>query len=125
MTRGLTAFLLGIFCGLAVVGLLAQPGTNNAVYGRDGNASAWTFLATPTSANLAAAITDEQGSGALMFSQQVPTAVASLPTCDGGINGSIRIVNNALVPVIGSVIAGGGGLIAGVICVNGSGWVKL
>ena len=46
-------FLIGLACGFALVALRAQPGTNNAVYGRDGNAAAWTFLATPTSANLA------------------------------------------------------------------------
>jgi hypothetical protein len=52
-----------------------------------------TFLATPSSANLAAALTDETGSGAAVFatSPTVATPVLTTPTINGYIEGNTNI----------------------------------
>jgi hypothetical protein len=52
-----------------------------------------TFLATPSSANLAAALTDETGSGAAVFatSPTVATPVLTTPTINGYIEGNTDI----------------------------------
>ena len=63
---------LGMACG-------AQPETFTGLSGLGSNVA--TFLGTPSSANLAAALTDETGSGAAMFGTS-PTVTTSLIMAD-------------------------------------------
>lgn len=54
---------------------------------------------------------------------QVPsTTVAGLPTCNAGATGFVYLVTNALVPVLGSAVAGGGAVSVLVKC-NGTNWL--
>lgn len=100
------------------------------------------FLTTPSSANLRAVMTDESGTGALLFADgnigdahgkslvldDVLTtkvkAVASLPNAVTTLPGTRATVNDSnatLTAGIGAVVAGGGGNIVPVFC-NGSDW---
>lgn len=54
----------------------------------------------------------------------VTSAVASLPTCNAGTQGTIRHVTNALLPVALTTVAGGGAVRVIVFC-NGSNWIVL
>jgi len=48
--------------------------------------------------------------------------VASLPTCNGGANGLVSVVTNALTPVVGATVVGGGAVQVLTHC-NGTNWV--
>jgi hypothetical protein len=50
-------------------------------------------------------------------------AVAGLPVCNAGTDGLIYRVTNALTPIIGSVVIGGGAITLLVHCASGTGWV--
>lgn len=121
-------FLTGLFLGLFSISLLAQVSTNNAIYGWMLGSGVGTFLTTPSSANLASAVTGETGDGALVFGTnpiitQTPVAVTSLPACAAGTNNQVAIVNDALLPALGGAATTGGLLTVGVICKSGTGWI--
>lgn len=87
-----------------------------------------TFLATPSSANLAAAVTGETGTGALVFGN-TPTlttpiltnfTVAGLPAA--GTLGRRAIVTDATAPTFLAIVAGGGAVITPVFD-NGTNWI--
>lgn len=85
------------------------------------------FAAT-TSAQLAGVISNETGSGLLVFGSnptltQTPVAVGSLPACGAGTANQIAFVNDALTPALGVAVSAGGALTVGVICKNGTGWI--
>lgn len=90
-----------------------------------------TFLATPSSANLAAAVTDKTGSGALVFATS-PTftgtittggyTVAALPAAPG--TGARAYVTNQLTTCAGVGVAlTGGGAVTCPVFYNGTAWV--
>lgn len=85
-----------------------------------------TFLTTPSSANLAAALTDETGTGAAVFATS-PTlttpkttgyTVATLPA---GTVGMRAHVTDALTPAFGAAVVGGGAVIIPVF--YGAAWI--
>ena len=87
-----------------------------------------TFLGTPTSTNLAAAVTDETGSGALVFATsptlvtpEIGTATGTSLTLTGGITSS-SIVGNSNLPTgaLGIGAENGGGGTPGTIVIAGS-----
>lgn len=85
-------------------------------------------FASTTSAQLIGVISDETGTGSAVFGTNptltiTPVAVGSLATCNAGAANRIAMVNDALVPAIGVAVSNGGASIAGVICINGSGWI--
>jgi len=65
-----------------------------------------TWLATPTSANLAAAVTDETGTGALVFATS-PTLV----TPNLGIPSAVTLTNGSGLPISTGLTGGGAGII--------------
>lgn len=75
-----------------------------------------TFLATPSSANLAAAVTGETGSGALVFGTSpalstpvtTPTTVAGLPAAATAGAGARSFVTDANATTFASIVAAGG-----------------
>lgn len=96
-----------LVCTQPVIGDISGLGTGIA-----------TWLATPSSANLAAALTDETGTGAAVFGTAptfttsiniTPTVVNSLPTCNSGADGLRAFVtnNNTAVSFGGAVTTGG------------------
>lgn len=120
--------LVSFIVGGLLIPLAAQITTDDAVYGRMLGSGVAAFLGTPSSANLATAVSGETGSGALVFGTnptitQTPIAVGSLPSCAAGTNNQIAIVNDALLPALGGAIANGGLLTVGVICKSGTGWL--
>lgn len=128
MTRRLATHLIAFLVGAFALPLAAQITDNDAMYGRLLGAGVATFLATPSSANFASAVTGETGSGALVFGSnptitQTPIAVGSLAACGAGTANQIAIVNDALLPALGGAVANGGLLTVGVICKNGTGWL--
>lgn len=94
------------------------------------------LLATPSSANLAAALTDETGTGAAVFANSpalvtptatgyvkiTPVAVASLPSAATAGAGAEAVVNDALTPAWGATVANGGAVVVGVRS-NGTNWI--
>jgi hypothetical protein len=48
--------------------------------------------------------------------------VAALPPCNGGTNGAVMVVTNALTPVVGSIVVTGGAVTVLIHC-NGTNWV--
>jgi len=52
-----------------------------------------------------------------------PIAVGSLPACTSANAGAVFQVNNALLPIVGSLIAGGGAVTLLVHCNPGTGFV--
>lgn len=85
------------------------------------------FLATPSSANLAAALTDETGTGEAVFATS-PTlttpkttgyTVAALPA---GTVGMRAHVTDALAPTFGAAVVGGGAVVIPVFH-NGTTWI--
>lgn len=120
--------LIGFIIGISTALLSAQITDNDAMYGRMLGAGVATFLTTPSSANLASAVTGETGSGALVFGSnpvltQTPVAVGSLASCGAGTANQVAIVNDALLPALGGAVANGGLLTVGVICKSGTGWI--
>lgn len=88
----------------------------SVVTGFGANVATW--LATPSSANLAGALTDETGTGSVVFGTAptfttsigiTPTVVNSLPTCNSGSDGIRAFVtnNNTGVSFGGAVTTGG------------------
>lgn len=84
-----------------------------------------TFLATPTSANLKAAVTDETGSGALVFatSPTFITPVLGTPT-SGNLANCTAYPATALTGIVPAA-NGGAGTVNGLLKANGSGTVSL
>lgn len=82
----------GVLSNAAGTGLSVSSSTGNVTVGFS-NAAVGTWAATPSSANLAAAMTDETGSGALVFANG-PTL--SGPTIDGA-NPYVQFSNGAAV----------------------------
>lgn len=85
------------------------------------------FLAAPSSANLAAALTDETGTGAAVFAAS-PTlttpkttgyTVAALPAGGAGMRAH---VTDALAPTFGAAVVGGGAVVIPVFY-NGAAWI--
>lgn len=69
-----------------------------------------------------ASITGTLSTANFIGQAQVPvTAVGSLPTCDGGAEGTIRGVNDALLPAALAVVANGGAVHVPVYC-DGTNW---
>lgn len=90
-------------------------------------AGAAAFLATPSSANLAGVLTDETGTGSVVFANS-PTlttpkttgyTVAALPA---GTVGMRAHVTDALAPTFGAAVAGGGAVVIPVFH-NGTTWI--
>lgn len=89
-----------------------------------------TWLGTPSSANLASAVTGETGSGALVFgtgptiSAPVLTlksyTVATLPAAASS-TGIVAYVTDATTPAVGSTVVGGGAA-AAMVWSNGANW---
>ncbi len=81
-------------------------------------ANVGTFLATPSSANLAAAVTDETGSGALVFATSPTLVTPALGTPSSGTLTNctglppVGLTTSAKTNVIGCTIDGGGSAIA-------------
>lgn len=145
--RRLFTHAVAFLVGALLIPVGAQINTNDAVYGRMFGTGIGTWLATPTSANLATALTDETGSGKAVFdtspvlatpnlgvpsalaldnaTDPSPVAVGSLPTCNAGNNLKTRIVTDSLTPSIGIAVSAGGALRAMVLCVSGTGWIVL
>ena len=87
-----------------------------------------TFLATPSSANLAAAVTDETGTGALVFAGSptlTGTALATNLTASGVVTGASVTASNAMfinsqtVAVDYTIAVGYNALSAGPVTING------
>jgi len=124
LTSHIAAFLVGTFVAVAS----AQIADNDAIYGRHLGAGIASFLGTPSSANLASAVTGETGTGALVFGTnptftQTPVAIGSLPTCEAATANRIAVVNDALAPALGVAVGASGTLTVGVICKSGVGWL--
>lgn len=88
-----------------------------------------TFLGTPSSANLASALTDETGSGAAVFGTSPTlttpfigtTTVGALPA---GATGQMAAVTDALAPAWGTTVAAGGAATA-LVWYNGAAWTVI
>lgn len=101
--------------------------TNNAILVGDGTGtSTWstaditTFIATPSSANLATAMTDETGSGALVFGTSptitTPTGIVKGDVGLGNVdNTSDATKNSASATLTNKTIAGGSNTISGLL----------
>jgi hypothetical protein len=50
------------------------------------------------------------------------STVAGLPACNGGVQGQMYMVTDALAPVALAAVASGGAVIIGVTC-NGTSWI--
>lgn len=60
---------------------------------------------------------------ALNFATISGSTVAGLGACAAGNNGQISKVSDALTPVVGAVVGGGGAVSVLVHCQSGTGWV--
>lgn len=101
----LSAFCCATALALSNVGAAAQTrinlqtqvrGTLPPANGGTGitslGANVATFLGTPTSANLAAAVTNETGTGSLVFSAS-PTFTGTISAADGNFSGNVTAAN--------------------------------
>jgi hypothetical protein len=104
-------------------------GTANVQVGSGGvvayAANNLSVFAATTSAQLAGVVSDEVGTGALMFGTNpkiASTTVAGLPTCNGASKDTRSAVTDALAPSFLVTVVGGGAIYSPVTC-NGTNWV--
>ncbi len=83
-----------------------------------------TFLGTPTSVNLAAAVTDETGSGALVFATSPTLVTPVLGTPSSGNASNLTNIPVANATGILPAVNGGAGAVNGILKANGSGTVS-
>jgi len=124
-TTGLTP--AGVTTGAIVLaGTLAVANGGTGITSFGANVATW--LGTPSSANLAAAVTDETGTGALVFAASptlTGTALANNITASGVVTGASVTASNAMfinsqtVAVDYTIAVGYNALSAGPVTVNG------
>lgn len=106
-TNTSAAMVVGTGASLGVSGSGTIAATSAPVSGVSGlGTGVATFLATPSSANLAAAITDETGTGALVFAAS-PTLTGTITAAAANFSGNVTAAN--LVPTTGLTLTNGCG----------------
>jgi hypothetical protein len=107
MLSALTA-TTGSFSGtLGVTGATTLSGTLGVIGASTFSSGTFTGLVTP---------------GEFVLPVGTPPTVAALPTCAVGLKFHIRGVSDALVPVWGAAVAGGGAIPVAVLCDGAGHW---